>query len=253
MALGAFTVGPQAGDPRGMEFLKLGTWQGEIPDDQSQIVLQVQEMLRVIDQLFPKQDDRKFSDYYQSLLSIAQFGLVGNNAQPAFAARLLQSLRLEIVNREAGRVKNQYLRQLGFCALCTSVFFWLLALGMTYISNQSVPAMFCVVLAASQLGVWLSFGIRKVEYTFEDLTLPEKDRLAPFIRLMFTAGLALVLTLAFFTGLVTVTLGGFSSANFTESMATAILLGSLLGVSELALGGRVARHATQLIDSSAAK
>jgi hypothetical protein len=98
-------------------------------------------------------------------------------------------------------------------------------------------------------GVWLSFGARKTYFKFEDLHIPEQDRLEPLIRLFFAGLLTMMFGLMFSTHALTITIGGVDSSQFTSSPEIAILIGMLCGFSEQALSSQLTKHASSFLES----
>jgi hypothetical protein len=105
---------------------------------------------------------------------------------------------------------------------------------------------FFSMLAGCCLGTWLSFSIRRVQLTFEDLARLEEDSLDPSIRLVFVAGVTVMVGLLLATKAVVITFGGFNSA-FLDSGTTAVLIGCLCGIGEIGLPAAVARRASEFV------
>jgi hypothetical protein len=76
-----------------------------------------------------------------------------------------------------------------------------------YFPNNNILAGFFALWSGCMAGVWLSFGARKATFKFEDLHIPEQDRLAPVIRLFFVGLLTIILGFAFSVGAVAVNIG----------------------------------------------
>ena len=59
----------------------------------------------------------RFDDAFYKLLSLAQLGMATKHADPYVANAALTTLKAEIVDREASRIKNDHMRKLGLWAL----------------------------------------------------------------------------------------------------------------------------------------
>lgn len=246
MSKGAFIVSPDKDNPKAIKF-QLASKDSIPSEEELQLKDDVERTLSVLRILFAD-DDIKFREYFRPLLSLSQVGLVGEGAQLETAKRDLSSLKNEIVESEAGRVKNKYMKYLGLKAL------WMGSIPLVFalIINWLLPQLillgnFLILWVGCMAGVWLSFGVRKRFLSFEDLHIPEKDRLEPIIRLIFTGILTIIIGLLFSTEAVVLKIGGISTADFTKSYQVALLFGLLLGFSEKALPSVIAKKAPSLL------
>ena len=260
MAQGFFVVSPSP-DTTDITFQINPTLAGDPPDEQAKLVTDVERALRVLRAVF---DGREldYKRYYGSLLTLSQGGLVGPKAQPEIARRALVELKQEVLEREAGRFKNQYMLRLGKAAT------WFagpsLLLGLISRSAATYPAIvsahgvitavafshLCFLLAGCAAGVWISFGARKASLTFEDLSVPEADYLRPVTRLAFAEMLTVTLALLFQLRVIEVKLGPLSTAEVFSQPIVALLVGILAGFSEQVLSKQLATQAGRLFDPS---
>ncbi len=247
MAEGVFWVFRDKDDPRDIHCKLASEDIQDVPEDQAALRDEVDRTLMVLRIIFPKEDP-KFEEYFRPLLSLAQFGLVGKAAQPKVANRTLTILREQIVAQEGGRIKNRYMKDLGYRALGLGLVATLAALALDrWCPSLKVLAHFLFLWAGCMAGVWLSFGARKRVLQFEDLYVLEQDRLEPVVRLVFAGGLTVILGLLFSTKTLVVALGSFQSWEFVDLVQVAVLLGLLSGFSELALSTKVEMQATQIL------
>lgn len=242
MSEGAFYVSRDTNDPRDIHF-KVASDATVIPADQHALRDRVDQTLVVLRSIYPASDPA-FEGYFRQLLSLAQAGLVGKNAQPDLAERSLENLRNEVTQREAGRIKNTYMRTLGFRALALGA----PALALAYALHWSVTgtpaeAMFLTVWGGCMGGCWLSFGARKQTIGFDDLQVLERDRLEPLLRLSFAGLLAETLALLIAIGAIDVMIGNVTASAMTTSYKVALVVGILSGLSEQALPARLLQRA----------
>jgi hypothetical protein len=191
-------------------------------------------------------------EYVLQLLGTASVGLMNQSpTQVAFATQDLERFKKEFTAREAGIVKNHYVVRLG--AWC---FFFALAFSILYSiayfpsSGRIMHAFRNLFLLAtgSVVGTWLSFLLRRVALTFDDLAVLEEDRLNPSIRVLFMIALTTVLGLLFWSKAVVAGIGDFQSAPALYSHgAWALLLGLLAGIAERTLGTAVSRRAADFV------
>lgn len=247
---GFFRVFRDTGNPNDIHFQQVELAEGEvIPEEQMKLRDDVDNAQTTIRMLFSKEPE-KFEEYFKSLLSLAQLGLVGGSANPSLAMRALASLKHEILAREGGRIKNQYMRELGKTSLLFGLPVLFIAVLVTqYAPNYSTLKSFLYLWVGSMAGVWLSFGSRKIELKFEELNVLEKDRLNPSIRLIFAGLLTIVIGLLISTKAVVFELGGLSTNSFLENIQVPLLIGIFCGISEQVLSNKVAQHASEFLGS----
>jgi hypothetical protein len=242
---GAFRVYQEPEDVRDIRFEICEDSNGEIPQAQLQLRDQCYAALTVIRIICP--EERKFREYFNHLLSLAQAGLVGSTANPELAQRTLEGLKQDITAREAGRIKNGYMKKLGYyaalgvalCGIMLAVLKW----GQAGVWPQNL-ATFEI---GTMLGVWLSFGTRKPVLKFEDLHVLEEDQLEPVVRLVFAGILAATVAIVFYLHVLNVTLGALSTDRIATDPWAALLFGILSGVGEKALSTNVSHQAAILL------
>lgn len=183
-----------------------------------------------------------FDTAFEKLLSLAAIGLSTAQPDPAIAAAALDALQSEIVDREAGRMKNAYMVRLGIPALISSTFFAAMFFLYEYIEKDlRWPAeIFAhrhvfLVLSGCMAGTWASFAARKVVLGFLDLAALEQDRLNPGMRLAFTGILTVFLTLVVITGMLDIVVGGFHASAIVRSGTVSLLFGAFTGLTEQTL------------------
>lgn len=247
---GFFKVFRDPENPNDIHFQQIDLSDDEkIPEEQLKLRDDVDNAKTTIRMLFANEQG-KFEEYFKSLLALAQLGLVGSSANPDLATRALSSLKQEILIREGGRIKNQYMRELGKVSLVFGLPALLLGVVFDlYINNFEALRSFLFLWVGCMVGVWLSFGSRKIELKFEELNALEKDRLSPSIRLIFAGLLTIVIGLLISTKAIVFELGGLSTASFFDGIQTPLLIGIFCGISEQALSTKVAQHASDFLDS----
>ena len=249
MAQGVFIVTPDANDPRDIHFAILPNT-SDIPEDQQKFADNVHRTLTVLRGLFPD-GDAKYKSYYNSLIGLCIFAVVGPSAQPTHGLRALTTFQEDVVANEGGRIKNNYMKKLGLNALYMSVPAFLIAWALVECEMiDMTTASFFILWGGCMAGVWLSFGSRKTILKFESLHILEEDRLEPVIRLVFAGLLTVTLGLLFITGAVKVTVGDLSTTNIIKDIKIALLVGLFCGISEQALSTTVTEQATKFLKFS---
>ncbi|MBW6528696.1 hypothetical protein KZ813_17780 [Sphingomonas sp. RHCKR7] len=255
-------VEPRVGED-GFSDINFRVHDNRAPLEQRVLKNDVERVLSVIKRLYHAPADRsKFDEAFSKLLALAQVGLVGRNASPAIAADALRSLEADVTAREAGPVKNQYMRTLGLWALalagCACVALGLVqALGW-YFKDFAASATYVyknlfLVWAGCMAGTWASFATRKVTLSFSDLVMLEEDKIDPPLRLVFTGVLTVVLALTFSTGIANIQVGHFQASAILSSGSVAFLVGCFAGLAEKALPSAILSRADSIVSSAASK
>jgi hypothetical protein len=218
------------------------------PAEQQQLKNEIERTLSALRIIYAEGTSGKFNEAFAKLLSLAQVGLVGQKPATSVAEAALDSLKSEIVDREAGRVKNDYMIKLGKWALAFCLIGLILYL-LAGIDSGTIPAQvrsyrnFLLLWSGSMIGVWCSFASRKVIMSFFDLARIEEDRVDPPLRLIFTGLLTSILGLIFVTGFANIVVGTFEGAKFLNDGSIALLTGALSGLAEKALPGAIMQRA----------
>ena len=105
------------------------------------------------------------------MISLAQLGFVWSSSNAILANRAHISLKHEIIEREGGIIKNQYMKKLGIDALIFSVpaFVFVLVLNMTlqlpliyqtiYVNSYSPYLLKLIKIYTNDFTVFISFHI----------------------------------------------------------------------------------------------
>ncbi|NFT58433.1 hypothetical protein FDF33_14810 [Clostridium botulinum] len=220
--------------------------QNKIPEEQEKLYIYVEQFTSIIKSLNMTNKGIK-NEYFNKVISIAQSGLTGPNAQPILAMKSLDSLKEEIVINEGGRIKNSYMIYLGIVALAIiligTVLVWIFNRYKFYLFNKYI-----FVFQGSMIGAWISFGARKVELKFEELSIIENDRLNPIIRLIFIGISSVVLLLFINSEIITFSVGGFKSENICNSIESQVLIGVIAGLLEYKVSIGIFNKASNIID-----
>lgn len=217
-----------------------------IPEKQQKLYISIERVTSIIKCL--KGSDKRTKDkYFDKSLSIAQVGLTGTNAQPELAIRSLEALKEEIILNEGERIKNEYMKCLGIYALII-IFISILVIFIFnhykfYLLNKYV-----YTFQGAMVGTWISFGARKVELKFEELSIIEKDRLNPKIRLIFVGISSIILLLFINSGIITFSVGGFKSKDIPNSIELQFLIGIISGLLEYKISIGIFKKASSIIE-----
>jgi hypothetical protein len=193
----------------------------------------------------------KRHEYIEQLVGIGRVGLMDGDID--LAKVTLETLKDEFVAREAAGVKNYYVRRLGIWAIVFTVAFatayaviagdW----GTPRTTDLGTSGLyrfrnFLPLVIGASVGAWLAFLIRRPILGFTDLVQLDDDLLNPVTRVVFTIVLSLVIGVLFWTGMVAIKIGGFST-EFENDGLTALLIGAFCGLASRALATAVSRRA----------
>jgi hypothetical protein len=198
--------------------------------------------------------EQLLDEYIKKLSGVAEVGLEGPNVQLANLA--LEDLRSEFVAREAGRIKNAYVASLGWaCAVAAAVCFGIygiVSLGflaetgfLGFVSFLFRHQNLLLAAGGAAIGTWLSFSIRRVALSFEDLAILEEDLLDPSVRVLFVIALTITACLLFVTGAMNIEIGQLKTASFVGP--TALLIGVFFGIGERALATAISGRAASFV------
>lgn len=211
--------------------------------------------------------------YFDKLLSLAQAGLTGTMATPELAVLALEQLNNEITTIEGQRIKNTYMKELGMRAFLSSLIALVLLLitSTAILSNDTtlaelliqmsgsavlfqsdclaVISMCSVIWIGAMLGTWVSFAARNPVLDFEHLSILEKDRMKPTIRLIYIGICAIIFSLFLSTGIVALEVGDLSTATIKDSISTQFVIGILCGLTESKIGSFIHTKTATVLNS----
>lgn len=189
--------------------------------------------------------------YIKKLAGIGRLGLEDQNTPLAKLA--LNGLRAEFVAQQAGRIKNAYIRSLGLAAGGAALLFLVLYVLVVTESIRSawwqLHKTFLLAAMGGAVGTWLSFSIRRVQLSFDDLAMLEEDLLDPGARVVFVVGLTLAACLLFWTGAINLEIGDLKTRppSFAATGSIGLLVGVFCGLSERALATALSGRAATFV------
>lgn len=196
--------------------------------------------------------------YMRDLQGIAEVGLMTSEpTHVSFARADLAQFKARFTLREAGKVKNDYVKTLLlWSSLAVLLFMSGYWITQAYAEPSALPGTwprimfdlrnFHLLAAGTAIGTWLSFSLRKQELAFEDLAVLEPDRLEPWVRVLYMVGLSTLVGLLLFSGAVVFGVGRVDGLIALHGHGSwALLVGMLAGVAERALGSAVSGRAAE--------
>lgn len=240
-------IAPDPINPRGILF-QVTQGSEDAPDDQLQLKSDVEQALTVISVICPEDTSgTKFNEYFEPLVSLARTGLQGNSANPKVARQALVALKNDVTTREGGRIKNQHMKTLGIWAIIIGGIPLIASTPLQLFSVYPLIKSLLFLWSACMAGVWVSFGARKANFQFEDLHIPEQDRVLPAFRLIFAGILSIIIGLLLSTQAIAINVGGVTTADLQGKPEIAVLLGMVCGFLEQTLPSKVERQASSIL------
>lgn len=185
--------------------------------------------------------------YFAKLVSLSQAGLVGKVSNPVLALESLDRLKEEIVLIEGRRIKNGYMKRLGAYALAGVVIFVLFYRATTYCIGNSEASAFALLGIGTMVGTWVSFGARKFEISFEELSAVEKDMMEPLVRLVFIYASTVIVMLFILSGMMEIKIGSLDTANMASDSKVPLAVGAICGLVESRIGVKVFNQANSVV------
>jgi len=220
----------------------------ESPTEDEQILyVQVEAANNIIKSLKSTKNDIK-QKYFDKLLSLSQVGLVGDEmgSEPNMALKSIEKLKEEILINEGQRIKGKYMVQLGIVALIISVVLILCSSLIKYLYDADLFS-FVLVWISSMIGSWISFGARKFEISFEELSVIEKDQMRPAIRLIYIGLTSIIFVLFLNSGIINIELGDLRLHDMYQNNELLAVIGVICGLVESKLGISIYNRAVSIV------
>jgi hypothetical protein len=212
-----------------------------VPKDQSTLKSEAEKTLHVLRALFAP-EDIKFKSYYDELLGLCRYGLVGKTAQPTQAMNTLKNLQTQIFDNEKGKVISAYMSTIVkaqfvmlaimLAAGAAAIYYFV---GASYADRLPLLCVFVGLF----VGLVFSSFVRCRALTFYDLHAIDADRFSPMLKLTF-AGATLLLAAAFLKAeIFEIKVGKAQLSNFDKDYISAFVFGAIVGVAQEAIIARI--------------
>ena len=221
--------------------------QDEVPEDQSNLYVEVENANAIINSLINTPEKNK-NKYFEKLLSLAQAGLVGNTANPKLAMLSLEKLKEEIIINEGARVKNRYMSKLGLCALGFSIAAIIINCIMEKMLGYKGMRLYLYTWIGSICGTWISFGARKFNIGFNELSIIEDDMLTPVLRLIYIGMCSCIVLVFLDCGIVSIKISSIDTAQIKSNTELQFVVGVMSGLVESKLGLQIYKKFSDFID-----
>ncbi|MFE9082304.1 hypothetical protein [Bacillus mobilis] len=220
----------------------------ELPEIDKELYSTVENVTTVIKNLHGTSEKIK-KTYFKRLLSTAQIGAVGANPSPELALSSIRLLKEDILTTEGHRIKNNYMTKLGIASLISIGLCWLVYLILDYLAVSPLDTSYFNIWSGSMIGTWVSFGARKFNISFEELSIIEEDKMAIYIRLPYIGVCSLIFLLFLNTNIFSFKIGEFSLDTLNKNHELQLIIGVLAGLLESKLGLKIYNKAETLSTS----
>jgi len=199
------------------------------------------------------------NEFIEKLAACGRVGLYGTH--PGLAQVALVTLKTEFFARNASAIKQRANDRLvrwafGVATVLMLPYFLCRWAALFFAEGPARDAFeasffyrrkeFFLLAAGAAIGTWLSFSIRNLDLTFEDLGKFEDEYLGPSVRVAFVVALSVIVGLLFWTGAFAISIGGLKVLPHVAG-GTAMLVGLFCGLSERALATAVSSRAATFI------
>lgn len=221
--------------------------ENDIPKEQEELYLMIEDVISIINSSSLIKSTSKIY-YIEKLFDIAEAGLSINATEvyPNLANKALKKLKEEILLRESSHIKNSYMKTLGYYAIIQIGLLIGLQLVILWLTKNTISYIFVYIGAI--IGSWISFGARKPNLSFEELSTIESDGLAPPIRLVYIGLCAVIVMLLLRTEIAVITINNLSTKSINNSIEVQLLLGVIVGLVEYQISEKLFKSANVIMD-----
>ncbi|HKH21689.1 MAG TPA: hypothetical protein VKB53_12575, partial [Gammaproteobacteria bacterium] len=226
----------------------------KIPADQSQLKIEVERTLDVLRPIFAP-DHPKFHGYFDELLGLSRYGLVGPTAQPNQAMDSLRTLQARILDSEKGTAISAHMRgiiisqtQLLIAAAIalTACVYVAVYFGAATIQNFNIVA----VIPGLWIGLVFSSFVRCRAITFYDLHAIDADRFSPLMKSAFALVVLVLIAILLKAGIFEVAIGKVKLSGFENDWLSAFVFGAIIGIAQEAAIARIESIKRQVFPSA---
>ncbi len=205
------------------------------PINQRSLYIDCERTLQIIKLLLCTESTQK-KYYVGRLADISIVGLDSTPVNTELATLSLRELTSEILNIEGSKIKNKYMNNLGIMLLIVTIFSIFL-IHMLYILNSHIFIVnFLYTTIGTMIGMYISFGARNYELTFEQLSCLEKDKMGIITRSIYMILVSNIFLFFLNSKIISIPLLTYNSTSWVSPAQYHILLGIICGLVESKLG-----------------
>ena len=219
-----------------------------IQKKQKELYLIVEDTSNIINS--SKSIDYKSKYYYMDKLfyiAIAGLSIEANEVYPDLSIKMVNKLKEEIRLRESSAIKNNHLKRLGMVSIFYIIIGYIISYYLKNFNNIDLFQYFYTYVG-STFGTWVSFNARKIDLSFEELTLIEKDGLYPSIRIINNGLWSIIIMLFIKTELISISIAGFNTNLINKNIQMQIILGIVVGLVEYPIQQKIFNKANSIVD-----
>ena len=253
---GCFLVFPYPHDtehPHDIAFQLEEGFTKKVPADHRQLKTEVERTLDVLRPMFAP-DSLKFQGYFDELLALSRYGLVGATAQPTQAMDTLKTLQTRILDSEKGAAISTHMRRIisyqtallaaasAALAACLYAAFYF---GGATLQNFNVLA----VIPGLWIGLVFSSFVRCRAVTFYELHAIDADRFSPLMKSAFALVVLVLTAVLLKAGIFEIAIGKVKLSGFENDWLSAFVFGAMMGIAQEAAISRIETMKRQVFPS----
>jgi len=230
--------------------IKLSKPSSEVPVEIFQFIKTVEQTERAIRFLYKSEEKERLS-FIASLVGLSSIG--GTSTYQLLAKQQLDEMRQEIILQKGNKIKVEYIKIFGIVTgIIALLFLWYFSsydLFASFDYYQLMCNCFIAIIGAN-IGLIVSFAIRKREIAFEDLRILSTSKHNPIIRNFILSLIAVIMYFLLATEIVNVDIGNnFSTKDINEKdyMGVAFVVGIFIGLAEKNIGVSLTKKAESFV------
>ena len=145
------------------------------------------------------------------------------------------------------------MKRLGITAIILSAIVGCMMCLLFHLLKSNVFCMMGYTWFGAMIGAWVSYGARKFQLEFEDMSLIEKDMLEPIIRLIYIGICSLIFELFLTCGFATIKVGNITTESIKNYQEIQILVGIICGLVESKMGIDIYKRANSVLETELEK
>ncbi len=205
------------------------------PQKQADLYIECERTLHIIKRLLYTEETRK-KYYIDRLHDLAIVGLSSTPVNTELATASLKELTHEILNTEGSKIKNKYMKDLGLAVAMVSILSFLLIHVLFKVDTHLFIVNFLYTTIGTMLGMYVSFGARNYELTFDQLSCLEKDKMGIVTRSIYMILVSNIFLWFLNSKIISIPILTYNPSNWTSLAQYNISLGIICGLVESKLG-----------------
>ncbi|MEC6909632.1 hypothetical protein VXS04_18375 [Photobacterium piscicola] len=206
----------------------------DYPESVIELKNDFESFIKVIALLF-KNDLSSYTEYYDKIFRLADLAFNGSSGKIFLAKNSLDNLKIELVHEVGPSVRTTLLFKFIRVSAIPIIILVLFSIGIyLFETNVSVLYVLKLLLVAigANIGCWLSLAVRTRGVEFDQILPLLSDHRGVHSRIVFVMIFSVVMAILMKSGLLSITLGEFSSVKIETQNYAALSAGIIMGFAE---------------------